>query len=314
MVNSRAFEAIDVDQALTLAVGWVSGKRTKIRQVAVGHEVAAAFRDVANNTINDLGSREGEDWAPDADLSVETYLTIDANEVGTAPILGNEHGNLSLLAALQFAETLPDLKPNDLPVGDLSFYAVVIGDIAGSRAVFLRRSNPRRGLKRGRIYSLLADTLQRIEEPIFAFDEWMDLVAVGKDVFVLSQTVFAALFRDQDALAQQVPQWTTDLIAAVPIEAAGRQRLEECAQRDSRIRARLEAIVRRGHLASVSKEVLREAMQSVELDADSLINADGEFLLEEEDIASVLYFLNEDLFSGSLTQTNFRADKKATRS
>ena len=234
--------------------------------------------------------------------------------MGTAPILGNEHGNLSLLAALQFAETLPDLKPDDLPVGDLSFYAVVIGDIAGSRAVFLRRSNPRRGLKRGRIYSLLADTLQRIEEPIFAFDEWMDLVAVGKDVFVLSQTVFAALFRDQDALAQQVPQWTTDLIAAVPIEAAGRQRLEECAQRDSRIRARLEAIVRRGHLASVSKEVLREAMQSAELDADSLINADGEFLLEEEDIASVLYFLNEDLFSGSLTQTNFRADKKATRS
>ena len=71
MVNSRAFEAIDVDQALTLAVGWVSGKRTKIRQVAVGHEVAAAFRDVANNTINDLGSREGEDWAPDADLSAE---------------------------------------------------------------------------------------------------------------------------------------------------------------------------------------------------------------------------------------------------
>ncbi|MCU1477602.1 MAG: hypothetical protein JWQ64_2295 [Subtercola sp.] len=313
MVNNRAFETINVDEALTLAVGWISGRRTKIRQVAVGHEVAAAFRDVANMTIEDLGSREGESWAPDADLSPETYLTIDANLVGTAPSLGSEHGNLSLLAALQSAETLPDMKPGDLPAGDLSFYAVVIGDVAGSRAVFLRRSNPRRGLKRGRIYSLLTDTLQRIEEPIFAFDEWMDLVAFGDDVFVLSQTVFAALFRDQDSLAQQVPQWATDLHSAVPIEAAGRQRLVERAQRDSRIRARLEAIVRRGHLASVSNEVLREAMTLAELDADSLISADGEFLLQEEDIAPVLYFLNEDLFSGSLTQTSFRADKKATR-
>lgn len=313
MDDSHEFKHVDTTAALTLSVGWSSGKRTKLRQIAVGHGVADAFRSVLRSTIKDLESREGQDWAPDADLSPETYLKLSTGDLGQAPMLATEHQPHSLVSALKAAEDLPDMKPIDLPTGDLTLYAITLGDVAGERAVFIRRSNPRRGLKRGRIYSLLSDTLQHIEEPIFAFDEWIDLVVIADNVYVLSQTVFAALFRDQDSLTKQVPQWSSELHEAVPISGAGKDRLEKKALRDSRIRARLEAIVRRGHLHTVSKQALRDAMSLAELDPDALLNTEGEFDLEEEDIAPVLYFLNEDLFTGALTQTSFRADKKATR-
>ncbi|WP_181118429.1 Kiwa anti-phage protein KwaB-like domain-containing protein [Rathayibacter sp. AY1B5] len=313
MVDHASFSEIDVTSSITLSVGWISGQKTKVRQVAISQSVGSAFREVILRTISDIEERELQDWAPDADLSPETCLVLRLADVGTAPQMGAEHGDLVLLEALRLAETLPQITPKELPAGDLSFYAITLGSGAGNRTVFLRRSNPRRGLKRGRIYSLMTDALQRIEAPIFAFDEWFDLVVLGSDLYILSQTVFAAIFRSQDALVSQVPQWTGDLNKSLAIETAGRDRLSTRAQRDSRIRARLEAVVRRGHLDTVPKEALIEAMREADLNPDVLLNPEGAFVMNEEDIAPVLYFLNEDLFAGPLTKTRFRADKKAAR-
>jgi hypothetical protein len=313
MGNENPFDAIDPSGTISLAVGWPSGARTKLRSVAISEDVANAFRDVVEQTLADLAAREPEEWTPEADLSPETYLTIDVEHLGKKPELATEHGEVALMDALLAAEDLPNLDPRNLPAGNLSFYAVAVGEESGNRAVFLRRTNPRRGLKRGRIYSIFNDTLQRVEDPIFAFDEWMDLVVVDGKVAVLSQTVFAALFRGQDTLNEQIPTWASDLNEAVPIAEAGLTRLRDKALRDSRARQRLESIVRRGHLKTVAQDKLREAMTTAGLDAERLIDEDGAFLMEEEDISSVLYFLNEDLFAGALTETNFRADKKAAR-
>jgi hypothetical protein len=313
MAEDTVFASIDPSETVSLTVGWPSGARTKLRHVPVGHEVAEAFRAVLRDTLEDLADREAETWTPEADLSPETYLITDVESLGLEPKLAAEHGDISLMTALLAAETLPDLDHAKLPASNLSFYAITVGKTAGERAVFLRRTNPRRGLKRGRIYSVFSDTLERVQEPIFAFDEWMDLVVVGDSVAVLSQTVFAALFRGQGALNAQVPTWTKDLGEAVPIAQDGLERLEAKVLRDSRARQRLEAIVRRGHLSTVNATTLRDAMGSAGLDPDTLMDADGRFILEDDDIPSVLHFLNEDLFAGALTQTSFRADKKAAR-
>lgn len=304
---------IDPASALTLVVGWAVGKKTHLRQVAIGGDVANAFRSAITTTLADLGKREEEEWAPDADLTPETYLVIPEADLGSAPNLASEHDGMTFAGALGGASMLPALPATDLPVGDLSFYALTVGNTPGQRVTFLRRSNPRRGLKRGRIYTYLSDSLQRVEEPIFAFDEYFDLIFVPGQVAVLSQTVFAAMFRDQDVLKAQVPTWAGDLHGSVPIGDAGRQRLIDRTLRDSRLRARLESIVRRGHLSAVPVATMKAAMTDAGLDPNVLIDASGELVLAENDIPQVLYFLNEDLFVGALTSTGFRADKKAAR-
>jgi hypothetical protein len=211
------------------------------------------------------------------------------------------------------AESLDNLPPQDIPGSDLSFYALTIGNTPGQRATFLRRNNPRRGLKRGRIYTFLADSLQRIEDPIFAFDDYVDLIFVGDQVCILSQAVFAVIFRDQDTLAARVPTWADDLQKHIPTTNDGRDRLTARALRDSRLRARLEAVVRRGHLPTVAPETIKEAMTNSGMDPSQFIDGAGKLTFEESDIPQILYFLNEDLFTGALTNTGFRADKKAVR-
>jgi hypothetical protein len=304
---------IDPQESLTLSVGWRSGRKTKLRQISIGGDVERAFRTVLHSALQDLNQREPEPWSPDADLTPETYLVLPAADLGDAPVLAAEHGGMSLAAALQAAEALPVMHPDDLPAGDLSFYSLTVGNTAGRRTVFLRRTNPRRGLKKGRFYTFLGDSLQRLNEPIFAFDDRVDLLFVDDRVAVLSQTVFAAMFRDQDVLAAQIPAWADELHSVVPVSDDGRQRLINRALKDTRLRARLEAIVHRGHLPTVSSATMTQALTDAGMDPSTLIDAEGKLSLEEDDIPQMLYFLNEDLFVGALTSTGFRADKKAAR-
>lgn len=298
--------------AITLAVGWTIGKNTKIRQVILGKDVADEFYQVVKQTVEDLQERESAIWTPDADLTPETYLIFPADEVNEFPRLTSDHDGKTFLEVLTEAERLEAINPKHLPTGNITFYALVLGD-PGSRTVFIRRSNPRRGLKRGKIYGTLGDTLQRVEKPIFAFDGWIDLVLHGDQLYVLSQTVFAAFFRDQESLAKKIPEWIEQLARHVPLAESSRDCLKAKVTRDSRMKARLEAIVRRDHLADVSVATLRTAMEDNELDPQRLLDTDGNLVLEDDDVAPVLYLLNEDLFIGSLTKTGFRADKKATR-
>lgn len=303
---------VDDSDPITLAVGWTVGKNTKIRQLMLGEDVASEFHRIAQQTALNLSEREPEEWTPDADLTPETYLVFPAEEANEFPRLTSDHDGKSFLEVLAQAERLEAINPKHLPTGDITFYAIAIGE-PGDRIVFIRRSNPRRGLKRGKIYSTLSDTLQRVEDPIFAFDEWVDLVLQGDKLCVLSQTVFAAFFRDQESLAKKIPEWIDQLAEHVPLADASRGCLTAKVSRDSRMKARLEAIVRRNHLATVSSETLRTAMEDNELDPSRLLDSDGSLILEDDDVAPVLYLLNEDLFTGSLTNTGFRADKKAAR-
>ncbi|MDO8394905.1 MAG: hypothetical protein Q7T31_11030, partial [Dietzia sp.] len=112
---------------------------------------------------------------------------------------------------------------------------------------------------------------------------------------------------------KKIPEWITILAASVPMESVSQDLLETRVKRDSRLKARLEAIVRRDHLSSVSSSDLRLAMEENELDPDRLMGVGGKLRFEVDDIPQVLYFLNEDLFTGSLSKTGFRADKKAAR-
>ncbi|GEM_PF-1089580 len=304
---------VDLDGSLTLTVAWRSGKKLKLGRVETGPKVDAAFRELIRIAIDDLGNRAAEPWAPDADLTAETYLVIDAADLGPAPVLASEYLNRTLVEVLRDAQTIPPLDAKSLPTADMVFYALTIDHAAADRVTFLRRSNPRRGLRRASFFAGLGDSLTAIEEPIFAFDGAVDLVFSGPQVAILSHTAFAALFRDQQTLTAQVPKWVSELHAHVPLSEAGRDVLVERALAVTHLRTRLEAIVVRGHLKDVAPETLRKAMEANDLDPDRLLNAQGELILEPDDVPSVLYFLNEDLFYGPITEIGFRADKKAAR-
>ncbi len=313
-MTANEYEAVDSSQSVTLTVGWRSGSKIRLGRVPLTEAVADAFREGVAAVSTNLGEREPEEWTPDADLSPETYLVAERSALGASPLLADLPFEAeSLFDALMGAADLEVLHPGELPAADLAFYAVTVGDEPDDLTVFLRRSNPRRGLRRGKWFTSYGDALAKIEEPIFSFDDDTDLIFQGDAVFVLSQTAFAMLFRSNAELSAQVPRWVDDLKAHVPMSKKGVKRLQDRVLRDSRLKRRLEAIVTRGHLQDVSAEKLRAEMEALDLDPDALLDSKGRLTMADEDIPEVLQFLNEDLFYGALTNAGFRADKKAAR-
>lgn len=306
---ATSLNAFDVETPLTFFVGWLSGKSYHLRKVAVHTDISSEFRKIAAQTIEELKNRASEKWTPEAEISSHSYLECDIHEIDGSPTLTNKPDSL-FLPTLQSAEKLDEIQSRDIENKRLSIYGFVIGE-PGKRFVFIRRANPRRGLSGGKIYSLFSDALHKVTDPVLAFDSLIDLVIVEDRLLVLSQTAFAMLFRDNDALKQLVPKWGKTIMTQTKINESTIELMVESALRDSRHRQRLESIATRGHLEKIDQDTLRIAMIDCGLDPLLHFNSADELIATESEIPRFLYFLNEDLFAGSISGENFRVDKKA---
>ncbi|WP_300908220.1 hypothetical protein [Corynebacterium stationis] len=298
------------EEAITFFVGWQSGKSYNLRQVGLHKSIASNFLEIANQTAQNLVIREEETWSPEADLTPETYLVCDIDSVGDEPKITHQPNDLFLPTLLN-AELLERVSAKDIPNRSLALYGFTIGE-GEDRTVFIRKSNPRRGLGRGKFFGVYNDIIRRELDPVLAFDDLIDLVVVRDKLIVLSQTAFAMFFRDNNALVQLVPKWSQVISQHVPFGGDSLNLIEERAQRDSRQRQRLESIATRGHLKGQTISDFETAMKECGLDPLKYIQGD-QIIVQQDDVPQILYFLNEDLFAGSISKTNFRVDKKAAR-
>ena len=80
-------KSVDPSGAFTLVVGWMSGTKTKLRQILTAEAVEDAFRDVIGASLHDIRNREAQPWTPDANASPETFLVISTADLGRLPRL-----------------------------------------------------------------------------------------------------------------------------------------------------------------------------------------------------------------------------------
>lgn len=302
---------------LTFFIGWKTGKSYHLRRLDLREEAENEFRGIANDLIQGseltvgLLGRQSEPWSPEAEIFAETYLECSICAVGDTPKLARRPRDERLLEVLKAAEDLEIMEAGDLQKRAIGLYGFAIGD-PGERVVFIRRSNPRRGLSKGRFFGIYADVLKVIHDPVFSFDGRIDLVVAGDRLVVLSQSAFAMLFRDQEALKGLISKWGDNLSEQIAIEQESLQYIVDKANRDSRQRQRLEAIVMKGHLQPLQAETVKTAMKTNEMDPDRFFDENDKLRFSEGDVDDVLYFLNEDLYRGMITGDPYRADKKAS--
>lgn len=316
---AQFFKNFDPESAgpLTFFVGWKSGKSYHLRRMGLHIETEKAFRAIAKDLVQGTNSsiglqdRDREPWTAEAEIFAETYLECSLEEVGEAPKLANRSDGEGLLGGLKAAEKLELMEASGLEKRRIELYGFAIG-APGKRTVFIRRSNPRRGLSKGRFFGYYPDVLRVVDAPTFMFDGRIDLVIVGDRLVVLSQAAFAMIFRDTAELRGLVSKWGDSLRDQIEIESTSLEYLKNKANRDSRQRQRLEAIVQRRHLEKLSPEDVKKAMEDNGMDTRRFFNDENKLSFSPDDVNEVLYFLNEDLYRGVLTGEQFRADKKAT--
>ena len=99
--------------------------------------------------------------------------------------------------------------------------------------------------------------------------------------------------------------------AALPFaEGAGEALADACA-RNSRFARRLRVIYERGHLQGVTLDRLRQEITRHGLDEVDFVR-DGHLIANNPEM--FLRILNEDLFTGGLSDTQYQAERKTARS
>ncbi|MDP9232193.1 MAG: hypothetical protein M3O73_05420 [Actinomycetota bacterium] len=113
-------------------------------------------------------------------------------------------------------------------------------------------------------------------------------------------------------MLEAIPQWVGAIADHLPLAGEGAAVLEEKAMKSSRLRRRLRSIYERGHFADVDIERVRAHVRELGLEEADFI-AGNELVVDEADPMTLLDLLNEDLFTGGMSELGFRRDRKSPR-
>jgi hypothetical protein len=285
-----------------LLVAWRQGRSLESGEIRIADDVADHLRAAAHRTLERLQAAELVPYTPEIVLEDDQalYVTDDdlvAESPFTAAVLPEEPPTL--------------LNARSLPERALLLYALSADTNQGPVAL-VRKKNPHPVARPGRIYALLGNTLSEVDRPVFTLDPEFDLLISASGVIALDQNAFELLFRETDAVLARIPEWVAGIADHLPLAGNGAEVLAEKARGNSRLRRRLRAIHERGHLRDIDIEAVRAHIREVGLSEDELVAGD-ELVVDEADPMTLLYLLNEDFFTGGLTTTGFRSERKAPR-
>lgn len=302
---------VDITKPPKLILGYRSDKsKVSLKTVALAEDAQGMFSQIADDVLKDRAVRIPEKWEPARPVSKETYLIMTCEEVGNVPQVSRSKVQ-PLLAALIDTQSISEMSGKNLRKTEPYFYALQFG--TGEKSVtFLRKLNPLRGLRQKKL-GLLNDELSLVNQPVFAFDSYVDLIITQEHLFIFNQSAFATIFRGQAELAEMTKGWIDGIRASTSMTEDSYELLLSKGIRDSRVTNRIESIARRGHLSSLSASQLRAGMKKCDLDASVHMNESDELILAEDTLYEVLKFLNEDMFRGVLTDDPFEVDSKALR-
>lgn len=291
---------LDIGGPLALGVGWRERNTIDGGRVGITNHIAERFRAIAVSHVESLLNRAPRTFTPEADLEPrEEYLVADLAE------LDEDEPVTNLLDGLELRDPI---SIRDLPKRSLLFYAFVFPQ----QATFLRKLNPYQTAKTGKVWTRLGDTLTEIQDPLFSFDSRVDLAITNEEILISNATAFELLFKEANYFRRHIDSWVQAISDYLPITAGSGQILIQGCSTNTRLRRRLESIHRRGHLRDIPIAAVQSQAEEQGLDPEGFIQ-NGELDLHDVPIDDVLKLLNEDLFIGPFSGTQFAVDRKSQR-
>ena len=289
-------ELPNTEGALRLVVVWTSGKLSIGRYVKTATEVEAALRGHAVNATAQL--TDGAVYSPDTSMEDNSHLEASLDELL----------DTGLLEELNRASSLPLATEDELRSKPLLCHAVVIGE-GDDTAIFVKKRSPIQLAKKSVVAFLVNNNLDRVETPIFAFDDRYDAVIAKDRVYVLNKDAFEGLFKESQAVLGKADEWVKEVVDAIPMTIGSAQALEDTLKRNQFLRKKFFAIKQRPHIMSMTPDALRDEIQRHGYDLGELMDGD-DLKVTEKNVKIVLQLLNEDLFSGGFSQERYAAGSK----
>ena len=301
-------------EPITLIVGWRSGSKVKLGKFEKQDEVDGEIRSIVDGAMQRWLDLDYRPWDPDAADEGDQVQVFKMADVNDAPAVSWDSktpiGEPALLPTLLDPVDLPTVDPKKL--SSILLYAFVAKMTDGSKIAFIRKSNPKRYLESTRLFvDFTAPSLKLAVRDIMSFDQFFDFIASEDSLAVANMRTFEMVFRDNESLKVRIPLLVNSFAGGIALADKSIEALTQTTTRLVRPRRKLETILRRGHLANVTAQVIRQRL--LEQGPDRLaecLDDDDALIFTESNAEFLLAFLNEDLFKGALTDEGFQADRK----
>jgi hypothetical protein len=296
-----AVHEISTDGATTLVVAWRGGHNAYCRVVKAGGDVIETLREYAIAAAQRVSDGDGRPYDPDDIQEQEqAFLSADREELL----------DTGLVAQLERGASLPLVTLDDLRRQRIALYALLIGNNPSSRTIFIRKGSPVKVAMLRHLVAIFDQTLTRITEPILTFDEKFDVILMHDAVWILDQQSFEGLFKESEAVLAKTAKWVEDLGEALPISDESLDWLKTRLRQNSVMRRKVQSILRSPYLSKLSVDMMCQKMINHDLDPEELIK-EGALVFNKGTEASMLLFLNEDLWTGDFSGEHYAAARKS---
>lgn len=318
--------ALGTEGDLTLVLGRPTTTRFIGHRVKVHNDVAEAVRQIAADTVEALTTRAALDYADDLAFDTDEAYMLARRETLTQhrPARRRDRKAVedepamvemdpAVLDVLGEAASLPQLSRDELTSKRFSFYAAVFGDDPATRTAFVTQANPYKPAQLGQVLTSFGDGLRRITEPVLTFTQHFDLIVSGGQIAILRAQAFEKLFRNIDRLRARIPTWSTAAVEALPVSDESAAVIEQAALSSVRVASQLRGLHERGYLRKdYSPDALRQQLVACDLDAERLLPG-GNLELTEEDVPVILKLIDEKLYPGWHSKTQWDVGTRAPR-
>lgn len=294
-------EPVTTSGSATLVIVWRAGRAAGGRVVKAGGEVVAVLREFAARAAATVAAGGGRHYDPDQEQDEAPFVELDP-----ADLLDNV-----LLEQIRRGASLPLVTPSELRAHPPALYALLVGDDPAARTAFIRARSPLRLASAGLI-TVLDQTLTRVEQPVLAFDEDFDVIVGPEQAWALNQSNFERLFRESEAVLARTGEWVDQLAEVLPLAQESREFLTGRLRHNSVLRRKILSVLRKPYLPSLTVHHIAAAATHHHIDPCSLITGD-ELLVTADNERDLLHLLNEDLFVGDFSGSEYAAGRKTPR-
>lgn len=310
----------------------VLGRRTtptriKGERVRMHTDVGEALRGIAGQTLESLSTLQPVSFSDDLHLDAEeNYILIPRDkltrktsdtpsslEPGPEPDSPVIEVNALTLDLLDNSSALNLIDRTDLKQQTFLMYALTVGSGSTGRMSFVKQQNPYKSAQLGQILTQFGDGLRKISDKVLTFATDFDMVVTDDYVAVLRPAAFEKLFREIDSLRDRIPTWSSAAISALPLSDESAQLIQQIALSSNRVATQLRGMNERGYLTKQYRIAdLELQMKKADLDCERLI-VDGKLKLAERDVPLILRLVDEKLYRGWHSSTQWDVGTRASR-
>lgn len=278
----------------------------ELRSINIGDGAATAFRDMAAAFTQRFSA-----LLENGDLRVLSFTggyKPDPHEIEWLSATDSDVGRM--IAALPGATDIPLIDPADHFVDQVRFYVLALSNGQHECKLF-RKYGRTKELSRSRNIFLrfAGDRYDRLEEPMFQFDEKFDAISWGDFIFSFNKASFQHIFRYYELLRGIAVASLAEISVRIPI--ANFASFEASCMNHLQKLAKLRNIAAKPYLQRVTMDDLKRTIAKFGLKISvSVENGEEKLQFDETDKWAILNLLDDAYLGSEMTGLLYEANSK----